>query len=102
MPPSDDLKTKHCLNCVARAGLKLILGRIDYLESRLKILNETLGRGVSSPPQWRGRGEPASEREASFVECTCYRDCADDSMSGTWHQHGDDPCPVHPDAPVVS
>lgn len=65
-------------------------------------LNKTLERGFLSPPPWRGRGEPTNELEVNVVECTCYRDCADDSMSGSWHQHGDDPCPVHPDAPVVS
>ena len=34
-------------------------------------------------------------------DCTCYKDCGDDSASGDWHQHEDDPCPEHPDAPMV-
>lgn len=36
-----------------------------------------------------------------FSNCTCYRDCGADSHSGDWHQHGDDPCPEHPDVPMV-
>jgi len=38
---------------------------------------------------------------ATFADCTCYKDCGKDSVSGDWHQHEDDPCPVHPDAPMV-
>jgi hypothetical protein len=34
-------------------------------------------------------------------DCTCYLTCDDDSHSGKWHQHEDEPCPAHPDAPVV-
>jgi hypothetical protein len=34
-------------------------------------------------------------------DCTCYLDCREDSHSGRWHQHEGEPCPVHPDAPVV-
>jgi len=34
-------------------------------------------------------------------DCTCYYSCGNDSHSGNWHQHEDDPCPVHPDAPMV-
>jgi hypothetical protein len=34
-------------------------------------------------------------------ECTCYRDCGDDSHTGEWHQHEDEPCSVHPDAVMV-
>lgn len=53
---------------------------------------------------WRGRGAlppdaPSSLRAA--VECLCYRDCGQDSLSGRWHQHEGEPCPVHPDAPEV-
>lgn len=40
-------------------------------------------------------GEPA--------QCTCYHTCAEDprtacSLSGTWHVHPGEPCPVHPEA----
>ena len=34
-------------------------------------------------------------------DCTCYHTCGEDSHSGHWHQHEDDPCPVHLDAPMV-
>jgi hypothetical protein len=38
------------------------------------------------------------------AECTCYHTCAEDpetacSLSGEWHVHPGEPCPVHPDAP---
>jgi hypothetical protein len=33
--------------------------------------------------------------------CTCCCDCRAGAKLGTWHQHADDPCPVHPDAPMV-
>ena len=38
------------------------------------------------------------------ADCTCHHTCADDpaercSLSGGWHVHPGDPCPVHPDAP---
>lgn len=39
--------------------------------------------------------------EESNADCTCYLGCEDDSLSGQWHQHEDDPCPAHPDAPMV-
>jgi hypothetical protein len=36
--------------------------------------------------------------------CECYHTCAEDpatacSLSGDWHVHPGEPCPVHPDAP---
>lgn len=31
--------------------------------------------------------------------CECYMDCRDCSLSGDWHVHPGEPCPVHPDAP---
>lgn len=34
-------------------------------------------------------------------DCTCYHTCGDDSHSGHWHQHEDEPCPIHVDAPMV-
>lgn len=39
------------------------------------------------------------------AECTCFFSCGDDpehgcSKSGTWHQHSDEPCRVHPEAPM--
>lgn len=41
--------------------------------------------------------------EHSWVrpECTCHHTCSADSHSGRWHQHEDEPCPVHPAAPMV-
>jgi hypothetical protein len=41
---------------------------------------------------------------SSAAECTCTMDCQDDpptacSLSGEWHVHPGEPCPVHPDAP---
>lgn len=31
------------------------------------------------------------------ADCACYCDCGDDSYSGGWHQHSDEPCSVHPE-----
>jgi hypothetical protein len=38
------------------------------------------------------------------ADCECYHTCAEDpdeacSLSGEWHVHPGEPCPVHPDAP---
>lgn len=33
--------------------------------------------------------------------CTCYLNCGEDTLSESWHQHENDPCPEHPDAPMV-
>jgi hypothetical protein len=47
----------------------------------------------------------AAERaRATWDQCTCHYACAEDprtrcSLSGQWHVHPGDPCPVHPDAP---
>ena len=38
---------------------------------------------------------------AAEADCTCHKDCHADSQSGSWHQHEDEPCARHPDAPVV-
>jgi hypothetical protein len=35
------------------------------------------------------------------ADCTCYHNCEQDSHSGAWHQHEDEPCPVHLDAETV-
>lgn len=45
--------------------------------------------------------DTASRTAQSETDCTCYRGCGEDSRSGTWHQHKDDPCPAHPAAPMV-
>lgn len=44
---------------------------------------------------------PAERKKRPGEDCTCYMDCGADSHSGEWHQHGDEPCPEHPDAPMV-
>ena len=31
--------------------------------------------------------------------CECYHDCRDCSLTGGWHVHQGEPCPIHPDAP---
>jgi hypothetical protein len=51
--------------------------------------------------QWR-QGEGA--KNLRWSDCTCIHTCAEDpptacSLSGEWHVHPGDPCPVHPDAP---
>jgi hypothetical protein len=33
-------------------------------------------------------------------DCTCHHDCDDCPLSGDWHVHPGEPCPVHPDVPV--
>lgn len=40
----------------------------------------------------------APEPRISFA-CTCYHDCGSCSLSGEWHVHPRERCPVHPDAP---
>lgn len=46
-----------------------------------------------------------ANREAAMSDvgdCTCHLYCGDDSHSGKeWHTHEGDPCPLHPNAPVV-
>ena len=42
--------------------------------------------------------------EGDPADCTCRLDCRDDartrcSLSGEWHVHPGEPCPVHPEAP---
>jgi hypothetical protein len=44
---------------------------------------------------------PAPPAPWDWAACTCHHDCGEDTLSGTWHQHETEPCPVHPDAPVV-
>jgi hypothetical protein len=44
------------------------------------------------------------EAKMALDPCECYLDCAEDpdnacSLSGDWHVHPGEPCPVHPDAP---
>lgn len=39
--------------------------------------------------------------EAKKALCECYLECEADSDSGRWHTHEDEPCLVHPDAPMV-
>lgn len=34
--------------------------------------------------------------EHTAKDCQCYMDCRDDSYTGRWHQHSEEPCPVHP------
>jgi hypothetical protein len=41
---------------------------------------------------------------ANAADCTCYHTCAEDpgtacSLSGEWHVHPGEPCPVHPGVP---
>ncbi len=33
--------------------------------------------------------------------CQCYLECRDDSMSGRWHTHEEQPCATHPEAPML-
>lgn len=44
--------------------------------------------------------KPGCPRLQSY-HCTCHFECGQDSASGHWHQHEDEPCPVHPDAEVI-
>jgi hypothetical protein len=44
------------------------------------------------------------EIKMALDPCECYLDCDEDSdnacsLSGCWHVHPGEPCPVHPDAP---
>lgn len=45
-------------------------------------------------------GECPAHPDRWTPSCTCYLGC--DGDDDTWHQHADDPCPVHPDRPVRS
>jgi hypothetical protein len=49
-------------------------------------------------------GTRALVADLKAAECWCYRNCAENpatacSLSGRWHVHAGEPCPVHPDAP---
>jgi len=39
--------------------------------------------------------------EVAELDCSCYFDCRNDSHTGHWHQHEEQPCAVHPDAVMV-
>lgn len=50
-----------------------------------------------------GRWSVFDRVREELTQCTCVRDCDDDphtacSLSGTWHVHPGEPCPVHPEA----
>ena len=56
--------------------------------------------------QERGHGQPLCDQHAKAWDieqdiCACYFECRKDSHSGRWHQHEEEPCPVHPDAVMV-
>jgi hypothetical protein len=53
---------------------------------------------------WARQDEEARAIRRAAAECTCHHTCAEDprircSLSGEWHVHPGEPCPVHPDAP---
>ncbi len=52
------------------------------------------------PAHMTNTTENAIETRSS-ADCTCYHTCRSDSRSGTWHQHENEPCPIHPNAPMV-
>ncbi len=44
---------------------------------------------------------PRLKDEPIHPDCVCYIGCgATKKEARAWHQHADDPCPVHPDRPV--
>lgn len=51
---------------------------------------------LAFPSERRGRGH--SEGDSG---CTCYFECGQDSCSGFWHQHANEPCSVHTDTEKV-
>jgi hypothetical protein len=57
-----------------------------------------LARDILELTEHRADGTVARKGHA---DCECYYDCRADSHTGRWHQHEDDPCPVHPDVEVV-
>lgn len=41
-------------------------------------------------------------KPADVSDCTCHLYCGNDSHSGReWHTHEGDPCPLHPNAPMI-
>lgn len=58
-----------------------------------------LARGESK--QIQAAVTDAAVVSVEIADCTCHKDCGRDSHSGEWHQHEDDPCPVHPNTPTV-
>ncbi len=62
---------------------------------------ECLERMTAGAPAETPAGRPLTEAERDASNCTCHHTCEQDSHSGDWHQHEDDPCPVHPSAPIV-
>ena len=62
------------------------------VHTALKVLEE----------HWPTRSDACSRCETGL--CTCYHTCMEDpetgcSLSGDFHVHAGEPCPVHPDAP---
>lgn len=41
------------------------------------------------------RPRPSDTPLVNWWECTCYHDCGHCTKSGRWHQHDDEPCPIH-------
>lgn len=44
--------------------------------------------------------KPDSAAPRLNARCSCYTGCGDDALSSQPHQHADDPCPAHPNAPM--
>src|SRR5258708_6900232 len=98
---------------VARAGLtdKYEQSKLDEAyQNAVSMMRVTGSRGCSTHiedvdgrvfavtigVEWKVKPQPRLG-----ADCTCYYGCSKDSHSGSWHQHEDEPCTVHPDATVV-
>jgi len=78
---------QHAISMMRVTGSRGCSTHIEDLDGR--VFTVTVG------VEWKEKPKPLDS------DCTCYHDCRKDSHSGSWHQHEDEPCPVHPDAQVV-
>lgn len=69
---------------VYRPDKPLSCGAHVWIETHNDV--ELIVHGAQIPPP--GQGE----------ECCCYQGC--EGKDAPWHQHADDPCPLHPEAPM--
>lgn len=45
--------------------------------------------------------DDTKQDKPKWYDCTCFHDCGTCSKTGRFHQHEQDPCPVHPDAEMT-
>jgi len=98
----------HMENAAIRAASNPVAlaraARIIRAALKAKLLSKTDLDGPivqSAPTPRKPLADDATTRSlrAEVAACTCYHDCRNCSLSGDWHVHPGEECPVHPEAP---